>query len=58
MSKKKGHTWAKFFENQNFGVQKVDKKKTRRTGFEPAYSDYEPDELPITQPPRIISVKK
>lgn len=34
----------------------VDKKlkKTRRAGIEPAYSDYEPNELPLTQPPRKI----
>ena len=24
---------------------------SRRAGIEPAYSDYEPNELPVTQPP-------
>jgi hypothetical protein len=24
----------------------------RRAGIEPAYSDYEPNELPVTQPPQ------
>ena len=41
-------------------MTKNDKKMTnwgkikfaRRAGIEPAYSDYEPNELPVTQPPQ------
>lgn len=29
-------------------------KFTRRAGIEPAYSDYEPNELPVTQPPQKV----
>ena len=37
-----------FFRGVRIQIKKVN---SRRAGIEPAYSDYEPNELPVTQPP-------